>query len=118
MPAGYGRRETTTAEVVFEDFNRDSFDGWFVTGDAFGDRPSRRGRSSLELERATAAADRDQRRAWRTAAWSRTGCRACCARGPSRSRSRYIHCLVAGRGGRINVVVDGFEKIRDRSTAG
>ncbi len=27
--------------------------------------------------------------------------------------SRYIHWLIAGRGGRINVVVDGFEKIRD-----
>ena len=26
---------------------------------------------------------------------------------------RYIHYLAAGRGGRINVVVDGFEKIRD-----
>ena len=26
--------------------------------------------------------------------------------------SRYIHYRVAGRGGRINVVVDGFEKIR------
>ena len=39
-------------------------------------------------------------------------------RGVLRSRSftienRYIHWLVAGRGGRINVVVDGFEKIRD-----
>ena len=26
---------------------------------------------------------------------------------------RFIHSLVAGRGARINVVVDGFEKIRD-----
>ena len=39
-------------------------------------------------------------------------------RGVLRSRSftiesRFIHWLVAGRGGRINVVVDGFEKIRD-----
>ena len=39
-------------------------------------------------------------------------------RGVLRSRTftieaRYIHWLVAGRGGRINVVVDGFEKIRD-----
>ncbi len=39
-------------------------------------------------------------------------------RGVLRSRSftiesRYIHWHVAGRGGRINVVVDGFEKIRD-----
>ena len=39
-------------------------------------------------------------------------------RGVLRSRSftiesRFVHWLVAGRGGRINVVVDGFEKIRD-----
>ncbi len=39
-------------------------------------------------------------------------------RGVMRSRSftiddRYLHWLVAGRGGRINVVIDGFEKIRD-----
>ncbi len=28
-------------------------------------------------------------------------------------KSRYIHYLAAGRGGTLNVVVDGFEKIRD-----
>ena len=34
-------------ERVFEDFDRDHYDGWFVTGDAFGDRPTLRGRLSI-----------------------------------------------------------------------
>jgi hypothetical protein len=97
---------------VFEDFDRDSFDGWFVTGDAFGDRPSRAGDLRLELGNGSARL-----------VSVRPGCahsglvsdRLC---GVLRSRaftleSRYIHWRVAGRGGRINVVIDGFEKIRD-----
>ncbi len=35
-------------EVVFEDFNRSRYDGWFVTGDAFGDGPSRPGDVRLD----------------------------------------------------------------------
>ena len=34
-------RKSDDDDVVFEDFNKDSFDGWWVTGDAFGDAPSR-----------------------------------------------------------------------------
>ena len=111
--AATGRHANEDADRVFEDFNRDDFDGWFVTGDAFGDRPSRRGRLSAR----SSGADR---RGWsrssparRTAAWCRTGSRACCARGPSRSRRATSTIWSRGEGGRINVVIDGFEKIRD-----
>ena len=99
-------------EVVFEDFNRDSFDGWFVTGDAFGDRPSRPGDLRLDL------AGGASRLVPVKPGQAHSGLISDRLRGVLRSRSftietRYIHWLVAGRGGRINVVVDGFEKIRD-----
>ena len=99
-------------EIVFEDFDRDNFDGWFVTGDAFGERPSRPG--DLRLDLAGGAA----RLVSIEPGQANSGFFSDRLRGVVRSRSftieaRYIHWLVAGRGGRINVVVDGFEKIRD-----
>jgi mono/diheme cytochrome c family protein len=99
-------------ELLFEDFRRDSFDGWFMTGDAFGDRPTRRGDVRLELAGGAA-------RLFSVAAGqAHSGMVSKRLRGVLRSRSftieaRYVHWMVAGRGGRINVVVDGFEKIRD-----
>ncbi len=97
---------------MFEDFNRDSFDGWFVTGDAFGERPSRPDDLRLDL---TGGASRLVSVEPGQASSGLTSDR---LRGVLRSRSftieaRFIHWLVAGRGSRINVVVDGFEKIRD-----
>jgi hypothetical protein len=99
-------------EIVFEDFSRDSFDDWFVTGDAFGDRPSRPG--DLRLNAVGGAS----RLVSLEPGQANSGLISDRLRGVLRSRSftieaRYIHWLVAGRGGRINVVVDGFEKIRD-----
>ncbi len=99
-------------ESVFEDFNRDSFDGWFVTGQAFGDRPSRRGDLRLDF------ADGASRLIPLEPGQAHSGLISDRLRGVLRSRSftieaRYVHWRVSGRGGRINVVVDGFEKIRD-----
>jgi mono/diheme cytochrome c family protein len=99
-------------ELVFEDFNRDSFDGWFVTGDAFGDRPSRKGDLRLDL------ANGASRVVSIPPGLAHSGLISNRLQGVLRSRSftieaRYIHWLVAGQGGRINVVVDGYEKIRD-----
>jgi hypothetical protein len=34
--------------IVFEDFDKDSYEGWRVTGEAFGNRPSRRGDFTLD----------------------------------------------------------------------
>ena len=107
-----GRRAHEPDEIVFEDFNRDSFDGWFVTGDAFGDRPSRPGDLRLDL------GGRGRALVPVEPGLAHSGLVSDRLRGVLRSRSftieaRYIHWLVAGRGGRINVVVDGFEKIRD-----
>ena len=83
-----------------------------MAGDAFGDGPTAAGDFRLE--------------AGPSGAWlipvrpgsgpQRPGVRP--ALGVLRSRTftiehRFIHYLARGRGGRINVVVDGFEKIRD-----
>jgi mono/diheme cytochrome c family protein len=105
-------RKIDDDEVVFEDFNRDSFDGWSVTGDAFGDAPSRA--QNLRLELANGASRLVSIKPGQAHSGSISD-RLC---GVLRSRSftienRYLHWLVAGTGGRISVVVDGFEKIRD-----
>ncbi len=42
-PTSGAARTELRPPTIFEDFNRDSFTGWFVTGDAFGDRPSQDG---------------------------------------------------------------------------
>jgi len=98
--------------IVFEDFNGDSYGGWFVTGDAFGDRPSRAGDFRLDAGGQTA------RLVPVEAGQAHSGLLADRLQGVIRSPSFviencYIHYLVAGRGGRINVVVDNYEKIRD-----
>jgi hypothetical protein len=95
-------------ERVFENFDGDSFDGWFVTGDAFGDRPSRDGDSHIEAENRWYAIEPGQ---------AHSGLLADRLRGVLRSRSftierPYIHYLGAGRGGRLSVVIDGMDKIR------
>jgi hypothetical protein len=100
------------AEIVFEDFNRDSYDGWFVTGDAFGDRPTRT--NDLRLDRS----GKTSRIGHLAPGMAHSGVVSDRLCGVLRSRTftienRYIHYRAAGRGGVLNVVVDGFEKIRD-----
>ncbi len=103
-----GHRPTRS---VFEDF-----DGRLrrlaVTGDAFGERPTRAGDSGSTSRRDRPASTRVG------PGQAHSGLVSDRLQGVLRSRTftiekRYIHYLVAGRGGTINVVVDGFEKIRD-----
>lgn len=98
--------------MVFEDFNHNSFNGWFVTGDAFGDRPSQEGDFRLVHRGDTT------RLVSVKAGQAHSGLLADRLQGVIRSPSftieaRYIHHLAAGRGGRINIVIDNYEKIRD-----
>ncbi len=107
-----GRPADSATELVFEDFNGESYSGWSVTGDAFGDRPSRVGDLRLDLSGKSA------RLVALAPGQAHSGRVSDRLRGVLRSRTfpiaaRYIHYLVAGRGGTLNVVVDGFEKIRD-----
>ena len=95
-------------EQVLANFDRDDFHGWFVTGDAFGQRPSRAGdirffRKGIATHLASIApglahsgmvSNRLQGvlrsrsftiESCTAAAWSRTGFKASCGRGHSRS---------------------------------
>ncbi len=100
------------ADELFEDFSGDRYADWFPAGDAFGDRPTASGDVRVDLAGPSAAlvplrpgiahGGRESDR----------------LQGVLRSRTftlrhRYIHYLAAGRGGTLNVVIDGFEKIRD-----
>jgi mono/diheme cytochrome c family protein len=94
--------------VLFEDFNAPSFGDWSVTGDAFGDGPSRPGdwRPGEEGPIPVAAGQ------------AHSGLVSDRLQGVLRSKTftiqhKYIHYLASGRRGRINLVVDGLEKIRD-----
>jgi hypothetical protein len=99
-------------EIVFEDFNHDDYGDWQVTGDAFGARPS--SNRDVRLDPSASSAQLERVRG----GLAHSGLVSNRLQGVLRSRtftieSRYIHYLVAGRGGTLNVVVDGFEKIRD-----
>jgi hypothetical protein len=107
-PTGPSRRD----EIVFEDFNRGTYGDWKVTGHAFGERPSRDDDMRLVLSEGKARLEHV------APGQAHSGLVSNRLLGVLRSRtftieSRYIHYLVSGRGGTINCVVDGFEKIRD-----
>jgi hypothetical protein len=82
-----------------------------VTGDAFGNGPTQAGDWLIHRDGAT-------RRAVLVApGWAHSGLVAPALQGVLRSQTfvitkRYIQTRAAGREGRINIVIDGFEKIR------
>ena len=82
-----------------------------MTGDAFGDRPTRAGDFRFDRE------GNRTRLASIAPGLAHSGLVSERLQGVLRSRSfriesRYVHFLTAGRGGRISVVIDGFEKIQ------
>src|SRR5262249_34701182 len=98
--------------VLFEDFEKPRYDGWFVTGDAFGTGPSREGDVLLGDSPGRPIAG------FIEGGWAHSGRLTRRLEGELRSHSftiekRYIHLRVAGCGSRINIVVDGFPIIRD-----
>jgi hypothetical protein len=104
--------DESSTETVFEDFERASFEGWTVSGAAFGDRPSRTGDVRLDFSGGSIRLVRIP------PGQAHSGLISDRLSGVLRSPtftidSRYIHYRVAGSGGTINVVVDGYEKIRD-----
>jgi hypothetical protein len=97
--------------VVFEEFDGPGYAGWSVTGDAFGTGPTRAG--DWLIRRAGTH--------WRAAlvapGVAHSGLMSERLQGVLRSRTfviekRFLNTLAAGKDGRINVVIDGFEKIR------
>jgi hypothetical protein len=94
--------------LLFEDFNSPTFDGWTSSGDAFGAGPSRPGELRIGAGGVAPV----------VAGLAHSGLIADRLQGVLRSKTftieaRYILYRAGGRGGRVNVVVDGFEKIRD-----
>ena len=99
------------ARICSQDFDGDDFDGWFVTGNAFGERPTRAG--DVRFDRQDSAA----RLVSIVPGLAHSGMVSDRLQGVLRSRSftiesRYIHFLTCGQGGRVSVVIDGFDKIR------
>jgi hypothetical protein len=89
------------------DFRRDDFREWTVTGDAFGNAPTGANEWRIAGNSAVPA----------TPGQAHSGRVSDRLQGVLRSKTftianKYIHTLCAGRSGRINVVIDGFEKIR------
>jgi mono/diheme cytochrome c family protein len=94
---------------VFEDFRKGSLDGWLATGDAFGARPSKAGDFVVHANEGTAEAV--------PAGMAHSGLVSDRLQGVLRSKTflierRFVHVLAQGRGSRVNLVIDGFEKIR------
>ena len=97
--------------IVFEGFDGPDYAGWSVAGDAFGTGPTRAGDWLIRRDGTT------RRGALVAPGLAHSGLVAPALQGVLRSRTfviekRYIHTLAAGQDGRINIVVDGFEKIR------
>ncbi len=99
--------EAGSPDIVFEDFNGPSYANWFVNGPAFGQGPTQantwrvKGDTVEALEPGVAHSGAISDR----------------LRGVLRSKTftltkPYLHYLASGKGGRINLVIDGFEKIR------
>jgi hypothetical protein len=98
-------------ENLFANFDGDDFDRWFVTGDAFGERPTRTGDVRFDHQNSGA------RLVAIAPGLAHSSMVSNSLQGVMRSRSftiesPYIHFLTCGQGGRVSVVIDGFEKIR------
>lgn len=92
--------------VLFDDFRRADYDGWHVTGDAFGARPARAGDVILGIDPSRPVARLANRGA-------HSGLLSDRLQGDLRSRTftiekPYVHFLVAGRKARLNLIIDGY----------
>jgi mono/diheme cytochrome c family protein len=93
----------------FEDFGAPDYGAWSVTGDGFGAGPARGGE--------VVVGDRAERPIARLAfAGANSGLFSPRLQGELRSRTftidkRFAHFRVAGRGGRLNLVIDGYTLI-------
>jgi cytochrome c553 len=111
------REQQAAAELdaryaVFEDFQRPTYGDWFVTGGAFGAGPSRGGELLLQP---------DQRKPVRqvlAAGMAHSGLLAGKLQGVLRSptftiRKKNILYRLAGRDVQVNLIIDGFQQIRE-----
>ena len=95
-------------EEIFANFEGESFGDWTASGPAFGERPTRDGDLRVSPDGTIARM---------AGGWADSGLLSSRLHGVLRSPTfritkPRIDLLAAGSGGRINVVIDGFEKIR------
>ncbi|MEO8942444.1 MAG: PSD1 and planctomycete cytochrome C domain-containing protein [Isosphaeraceae bacterium] len=93
--------------VLFEDFNANSYVDWSNSGDAFGPSPTLAGAWRLGKDGPVPVIP----------GTAHSGLNSERLQGVLRSKTftiekRYLHYLAAGRHGRINLIIDGFEKVR------
>jgi hypothetical protein len=107
-------RATTDAKrfTTFADFHSGSFRDWFVTGQAFDDGPSRAGDLVWQPGRWPPV------RAILPAGVAHSGLASDQLQGVLRSRTftighKKIWYHAAGHGGQINLIIDGYQRIRD-----
>jgi hypothetical protein len=98
--------------ILFEDFRRPGYPGWFVSGAAFGDGPTRGGESIAGTDPSSPISRVLPPGVAHSGAISRV------SQGALRSKTfhienDYVLFRVAGRAGRINVIVDGYQLIRE-----
>src|SRR5262249_32143518 len=96
-------------DVTFEDF-ANGYRGWFVTGDAFGSAPADAADIQIDVDH-----EQPARRLLRGAASGRISGR---LQGALRSKTftiakRYILYRARGRDVRVNLIIDGFQQIRN-----
>jgi hypothetical protein len=93
-------------------FPRAGWGAWFVTGEAFGDRPSQAGdfvsQPGVVVEAIRMAEP----------GWAHSGLRSLKLQGSLRSptfviQKRYLHYRLAGRDARVQVILNGLQFIRD-----
>jgi hypothetical protein len=98
--------------TTIADFRSGSFQNWFVSGEAFGDGPSKPGAALLQA---------DARRPIKTfvpAGLAHSGLVSGRLQGVMRSPTfvldrRHLHYRTLGLGGRIRLVIDGYQLIRE-----
>ena len=107
-----GQRAEATKQRVFADFSAPDLSGWYPGGEAFGDRSCRAADAVLDASKPLPV----QKLLGSGGVTSgRLGVRLNGAlRSPSFTiENRHILFRVAGRGMRLNLIIDGFQQIRD-----
>jgi hypothetical protein len=105
-------RDASKHAVVFADFRKDAYRDWFVTGEAFGDRPA--SVADIEVRAGTAMPVRRLIGPGTASSGLVSGK----LQGAIRSQTftiekKHILYRARGTGVRINVIIDGYQQIRD-----
>jgi hypothetical protein len=100
-------------EIVFKDFRLSGYEGWYTAGRAFGGGPAPPG--TLFFDRGVEGKERLR---LLEGGWAHSGAPSVRLEGALRSPTfpierRYAHVRACGFEARVNVVVDGFNLIRD-----